>query len=194
MHVIPWLLLKQAIRMDGDESRPDTQVSMPGRVFRLLMEAALKGEAFDERAYLKANPDVAWSVQKGNAPSALQHYVSAGYFENRPTDMMGFDEEYYLDRYPDVKRAVQVGDCKSGHAHFSGEGVREWRCPNKAAEQDIVRWHEAVTPSAAVRPTPAPPPVPAQIAQTRPMPERPVHAAPLRPARQGKPGKMTASA
>jgi hypothetical protein len=151
MQLIPWILLKQAITIQGDGTRPDTPVTMPNRVFQLLMEAALKGQAFDEKQYLVSNPDVARSVREGKYPSGRDHFVSTGYYEDRPLGDAGFEEEWYLRRYPDVKKAVLMGECMSGHVHFTGSGVREWRSPNKAAEPDIMRWHLAVTESVKSR-------------------------------------------
>jgi hypothetical protein len=151
MHLIPWVLLKRALIFHGDEARPDTQVVLSNRLLRMLIEAALAAQPFEDSAYLRANPDVARSVREGNCASARKHYATLGYYEDRSAGKTGFDEDWYLERYPDIKRAVAVGDCRSGYEHFSGAGVREWRSPNKEAEPDIYRWHQAVAERAPAR-------------------------------------------
>ena len=145
MHLIPWALLKEAIGFNGDRSKPDTTVTMTNQVFRLLMEAAVKSQPFDEAAYLAANPDVAAGVKAKLCPDARAHYVASGYYEGRPAGSAAFDEAWYVSRYADVKRALLLGQSASGHEHFAGPGVREWRSPNAAAEPDIARWRHAVT-------------------------------------------------
>jgi hypothetical protein len=145
VHLIPWLLLKKALTFHGDESKPDTEVTLSNRVLRMLIEAALAAQPFEDTAYFRANPDVARSVRDGKCSSASKHYATLGYYEDRSAGKTGFDEDWYLDRYPDIKRAVAVGDCRSGYEHYSGAGKREWRSPNRAAESDIYRWHQAVS-------------------------------------------------
>lgn len=156
MHLIPWVLLKKALQFHGDETKPDTPVTVSNRVLRMLIETALAAQPFEETAYLRANPDVARSVRDGACPSARKHYATLGYYEDRTPAKAGFDEEWYLDRYPDIRRAVAVGDCRSGHEHYSGAGLREWRSPNKAAESDIYRWHQAISASVQTTESAAP--------------------------------------
>jgi hypothetical protein len=151
MHLIPWVLLKNALTFHGDENRPETQVTVSNRVLRLLIEAAVGAQPFEETAYLRANPDVARSVRDGKCSSPRAHYAELGFFEDRPPIKAGFDEDWYLDRYPDIKRAVAAGDCRSAYEHYCGAGVREWRSPNKAAEADIYRWHQAISASKPVQ-------------------------------------------
>jgi hypothetical protein len=147
MHLIPWVLLKQAIAFKGDETQPETPVILSNRTLHLLIEAALAGQDFDEIAYFRSNPDVARSVRDGHCPSAWVHYLLTGYYEGRMAGRTGFDEAWYLERYPDIKRAIASGECQSGHDHYADAGIREWRSPNKTAEPDIFRWHQAVSES-----------------------------------------------
>jgi hypothetical protein len=145
MHLIPWVLLKQALAFDGDETDPATTVTLSARTLRLLIEAAAAAQPFDEVSYLRANPDVARSVRDGHCQAAHAHYGQIGYYEGRVVGRAGFDEAWYLERYPDVKQAVARGDCQSGYEHYCGSGVREWRSPNASVEADILAWHQAVS-------------------------------------------------
>jgi hypothetical protein len=140
-----------AVAFQGEEGRPDTPVVLPNRVFRLLVEAAVAGQAFDEISYLRANPDVAKSVREGDCPGAHVHYTSLGYYEDRSVGKAGFDEAWYLERYPDVKQAVAAGNVRSGLDHYCGGGMKEWRSPNAEAEADVFRWHQAITQGAPPR-------------------------------------------
>ena len=159
MHVIPWKMMRQAVRTDGPEGDPDTTVHMSNRLFRLLMEAALARQPFDEKSYLVLHPDVGAAIDRGECRNAKSHFLSAGYYEGRDTGFIGFDEAWYLARYPDVSAAVKQGKRQSGFEHFKASGAREWRSPNEAAEADIARWRRALKPSEpAASPAPTSPP------------------------------------
>lgn len=145
MHILPWNLLRQAVRYEGNDSDPDVTVKLSNRVFRLLVEAALARQPFDESAYLVLHQDVAAAVARGECESGHAHYLSTGYYEGRETGFVGFDEAWYLERYTDVGTAVHLGKRQSGLEHFRSAGAHEWRAPNPAAEPDIARWRRAIT-------------------------------------------------
>jgi hypothetical protein len=146
MHVIPWKLLRQGLNAGGSASGHEAGEPANSKLIRLLVEAALSSQPFDEKAYLAANPDVAEAVRRGKLASGREHYLATGYYEGRDTGYAGFDEAWYLKRYPDVMRAVQRGESASGLEHFRGPGIREWRSPNQAAEADIARWRSIIDP------------------------------------------------
>jgi hypothetical protein len=118
-------------------------------ILRLLIEAALSAQPFNEQAYLEANPDVAKAVSRGQCASGRAHYVSLGYFEGRSTGEAGFAEAWYLQKYPDVAQAVAHGESESGLAHFLERGQGEWRSPTAEAERDISRWYDAIMDNSA---------------------------------------------
>lgn len=147
MYVLPWHTLQHCVAMQGSD--PHAPVTLPRAVLRLLIEAALASQPFDERSYLSANPDVAAAMKQGKCASGRAHYLSTGYFEGRDTLPAGFDAAWYLQRYADVALAVQRGKAASALQHFRQSGVQEWRSPNRPAEADIARWRSAVAPAAA---------------------------------------------
>jgi hypothetical protein len=140
MHLISWAHLGSAICPDAAPDKPPADP-----VLRLLIEAAVAAQPFDEVRYLAANPDVATAIRLGRCPGAKDHYVTVGYFEGRNTGNPEFDEAWYVGRYQDVGRAVESGVSASGLEHYLGPGAREWRSPNAAAEADIARWRNAVS-------------------------------------------------
>jgi hypothetical protein len=137
-------MLQQCFSTGVPAGDPDAPVTLPGPVLRLLIEAALSNQPFDERAYLLANPDVAEAIKKGKCASGRAHYLGAGYFENRDTGGAGFDEAWYLQRYADVAQAVRSAKAASALHHFRQSGAREGRSPNRTAEADITRWRRAL--------------------------------------------------
>src|SRR5258706_10110390 len=101
----------------------------------LFSTAAIAGdECFDETYYLKANPDVAAALQKGEFASGRAHYEAHGKSENRaacaPKPVEGcFDEAFYLKANPDVAAAIQKGEFASAREHYEGHGREEKRLP-----------------------------------------------------------------
>jgi len=106
--------------------------------------------AFDERAYLAANPDVADAIAKGTMDSAMGHWERHGQAEGRGF----FDEAAYLAANPDVADAVADGG-GSAEEHWNIYGINEGRSLGIAP-----------TAEAPVAPAPAPAPAPAQAYST----------------------------
>ncbi len=146
MHFLPWKLLRKGLRAGGAKSGPEPRIVLSDRVFRLLVEAALSAQPFNEKAYLALHADVETAIARGEWPSGRAHYLAVGYYEGRATGRSTFDEAWYLNRYPDVLAAVRRGDSRSGSEHFGKAGALEWRSPHEAAEADIARWHSAIKP------------------------------------------------
>jgi GT2 family glycosyltransferase/glycosyltransferase involved in cell wall biosynthesis len=101
---------------------------------------------FDESGYLRANPDVAEAVARGDFASGFDHWTREGLLEARPwTDtaeasptstyldlpdsagQTNFDEDLYLFFNPDVDRAVRSGRLSSGFEHWQQYGRFEYR-------------------------------------------------------------------
>jgi hypothetical protein len=120
------------------------------------------GGAFDESAYLNANPDVAAAVSSGQISSALDHYLRFGHAEGRAPnaegrlpevslattafDDIGLDSTYYLEENPDVAAAVVNGDFTNARQHFDLFGGAEGRDPNALFDTD---WYLAHNPDVA---------------------------------------------
>jgi hypothetical protein len=139
MHIIPIEILSRSLSL-GDGGLKDGQVAVPAALLRHLIECALRAVPFDEDAYLTANPDVAFAVDRAGPHMAREHYVTTGYFEGREGAASAFDEAWYLRCNPDVAEAVQAGVWSSGQAHYRAEGKYEWRSPNAALVDQIDRW------------------------------------------------------
>jgi len=84
----------------------------------------------DENWYLKVNDDVNKAVRSGMFASARDHYVRAGYFEDRLPRPVQVDEAWYQRTYPDVAEAIGAGKFTTGQHHFSVSGFREGRTPS----------------------------------------------------------------
>ena len=81
---------------------------------------------FDEAWYLKANPDVADSVEAGGFPSGFAHYCRDGYRERSPHWL--FSEKFYLANNPDVTRGVlDRHELANGYDHYLTLGDRGFR-------------------------------------------------------------------
>ncbi len=85
---------------------------------------------FDEQWYLSAYPDVAEAVRKQTVPSAKDHFLAFGYFENRLPYAMKVDEQWYRSTYRDVREAIAEQRFASCQAHFEQAGYAEGRLPH----------------------------------------------------------------
>jgi len=74
---------------------------------------------FDAEFYLACNPDVHAALGTG-LPSALQHYVYAGFPEGRLP--MRFDSGYYATAYPDAALAIAEGHFADSLHHYQAVG------------------------------------------------------------------------
>ena len=97
---------------------------------RPALASFISGIQFDEDYYLRCNSDVLEKVKAGDMLSGRQHYMLAGYFEDRFPRPIPVDEPWYLKEYPDVAEAVSRGAFVSAKQHFEREGYREGRLPS----------------------------------------------------------------
>lgn len=107
----------------------EPSVTVPRSLLLFLIENYLRHQPFHEDTYLRTNPDVAAAILAGHLPSAQEHYVTRGYWEERDGASPPFCEDWYLRQNPDVAIAVQRGECPSGKAHYARYGRNEGRCP-----------------------------------------------------------------
>lgn len=94
-----------------------------------LLRGILAGVKVDEQWYLATYTDVASAVKKGEMQSAREHYIRAGYFENRLPRPIKVDESWYIEEYPDVLAAIRSGAFRNGQQHFEQDGFKEGRLP-----------------------------------------------------------------
>jgi hypothetical protein len=97
-----------------------------GRLRKLLTSFLLAVEV-DEQWYLASYDDVREAVRAGDMRSGREHYVTAGYFEDRWPRLIEVDEAWYLNAYPDVAEAIRAGKFWTPQHHFQIEGFREGR-------------------------------------------------------------------
>ncbi len=96
-----------------------------------LLQSLLTGVNVDEKWYLARYPDVGAAVKSGAVKSAREHYIRAGYFENRLPAPIRVDESWYTTEYPDVSAAIKSGSFKNGQQHFERNGFTEGRLPKQ---------------------------------------------------------------
>jgi hypothetical protein len=94
---------------------------------RKLLTSFLLAVEVDEPWYISAYADVRDAVRSGDMRSAREHYVTAGYFEDRWPRPIEVDEAWYLNAYPDVAEAIRAGKFWTPQHHFQIEGFREGR-------------------------------------------------------------------
>jgi hypothetical protein len=97
--------------------------------FMELLREILNYVEVDEDWYLATNHDVKDAVRAGDLKSAREHYMFAGFFENRMPRPVTVDEEWYLREYQDVAEAIRAGAFASARQHFERDGFREGRLP-----------------------------------------------------------------
>ncbi len=136
--------LMNALKTDGDRVQSPDPVGVPSGLLRLLLQVALVASDFDEEGYLKANPDVAGAIARGEVESARLHYIGYGYFEGRRGAGPTVDGGWYLNRYPDVAAAVREGRIESAEAHFHFIGAAEGRIPAPGYEEEALQWKAAM--------------------------------------------------
>jgi hypothetical protein len=107
-------------------------VSVPTDLFRRLLAGAIRSKnMFDERFYVEFYPDIAAAIKGRKIKTGLEHYLQAGYYENRLPRKLLVDESFYLQQYPDVADAIRRGKLKSAQDHFNNAGFNEGRLPFK---------------------------------------------------------------
>lgn len=93
--------------------------------------ALLQSVGFDEKAYLKANPDIQNLIDEGKIKDGFEHLQIGGLeeiqkgwrkFHHR---FEPYDEALYIVLFPDAKEAVEEGRLKTGFVHFYSNGYRD---------------------------------------------------------------------
>ena len=97
--------------------------------FLELVRAVVEHVEVDETWYRANYKDVNDAIESGAVVSATDHYVKAGYFEDRFPRAIVVDERWYLREYADVAVAIQHGDFISATHHFKQVGFKEGRLP-----------------------------------------------------------------
>jgi hypothetical protein len=94
-----------------------------------LLQRMLAFVEVDEAWYRATYRDVDEAIRAGRLPSAREHYITSGYFENRFPHAIHVNESWYLAEYPDVAEAIRAGLVGSAGQHFESDGYKEGRLP-----------------------------------------------------------------
>lgn len=94
-----------------------------------ILTGLLSLAVIDEPWYLARYPDVANAIKTGSFRNGKDHYIHAGYFENRLPRPITVNEKWYLVTYPDVAEAVRTHTQNSASDHFFSVGFLEGRLP-----------------------------------------------------------------
>lgn len=148
MYIPPYDAVLHNAGTSREELKDAAEVTIPMGLFKFLMQLAVANGDFNEAGYLKANPDVAEAVERGEIESARLHYIGFGYFEGRLGATPDVDERWYLRANPDVGAAVKAGKLSSAREHFTLAGAGEWRSPSPRYEGDAQQWKKALEEAA----------------------------------------------
>ncbi len=110
----------------GDED----SVSMSASTFMSILHAALYASPmFNEASYNADHPDIVAAIMRGEIPSAIEHFVKTGYFQDALPGNIVIDENFYLSENRDIALAFRKGQIKDLQKHFEVQGYTEGRLP-----------------------------------------------------------------
>jgi hypothetical protein len=110
-------------------SKNSPYVQVVEETLRNLLRSFILSIEVDEDWYRAVNRDVDAAIRADQLKSGKDHYLMAGYFENRLPRRVIVDEEYYRNTYNDVDQAISRGVWRSGQEHFEEAGFKEGRIP-----------------------------------------------------------------
>lgn len=133
-------MLSYSCLMNADGAGDGHYVELLEAKLRDLLRLLLVQVEVDEAWYRECYKDVDDAIRAGEMTSGREHYIKAGYFENRFPRHIKVNERWYLQEYPDVAAAIQYGVFTSASQHFERDGFREGRRPSES-------WSLIATPS-----------------------------------------------
>ena len=107
----------------------DRYVEVAEVTLRRILRSSLATVEVDENWYVNNYGDVAEAITDGIFKSARDHFLSAGYFEDRLPRKTQVDTAWYIKTYPDVAEAIKRGEVENAQLHFELNGFREGRLP-----------------------------------------------------------------
>ena len=144
MYVPPYEALLRSLQTNKEAFELANEITIPAKLLKLLLQLALAQSEFDEKEYLRVNPDVRQALRRGDVESGRMHFMGYGYFEGRRGGTFKIDEEQYLADNPDVAAAVKEGKIKSAEDHFFRIGAGEGRSPTAEQASDAAEWKMAL--------------------------------------------------
>ena len=118
----------------------ETEVTVPGRGLRRVMDAYVARLPFDAEFYLATYPDLAAACAAGTISDPHRHFVTRGFWEDRMPVAPAFYPEFYTQHYPDMAalRAAE-GDAALA-AHFFRYGRWEGRLGHPLQQAKQAEW------------------------------------------------------
>ena len=129
-YVVPYSALLKELGIQT-HLRDDDTVELTGDQLRSLVKRLLVYVSVDEAWYRSMYSDIDRAIRSGEVPSAKEHFVSDGYFEDRLPSKVQVDAAFYTRRYPDVAQRIDDGEITSAQEHFESHGFSEGRLPFK---------------------------------------------------------------
>ena len=120
----------------------EDKVTIPTKLFKLLLDHVIAREDFDPAIYGKENPDVAGAVATGKVESLHVHYVLTGWYEGRAGGGW-VDEKWYIENNPDVREAFAQKRVRSAESHYRQHGRSEGRASNAKYLDAVGFWRAA---------------------------------------------------
>ncbi|MEM7741335.1 MAG: hypothetical protein AAF225_11100 [Pseudomonadota bacterium] len=121
-----WADLAKFAGIQAEDIGKET-VNVRSEFIRLLIQQLLDTLPFSEKAYIKANPDIAQAIKTGQVASGSQHYAMTGYFEGRYAGNFAVNPTWYLGNNSDIREAALRGDISDATRHFQSTGYHEGR-------------------------------------------------------------------
>lgn len=143
MYIPPYDSLLSALAISKVDLEKSDTVTIPVKLFKLLVKAVVANSDFDENSYFAENPDVRRAVRSKQIGSGFEHFIQFGYFEGRRGGRADVDEQWYTNKYPDIALGVKDGKIDRASSHFYAAGAAEGRSPRPEYEGDAEQWQYA---------------------------------------------------
>lgn len=139
-YVPPFKMIRNALGLEARDLSAGKSVSIPSEFFKALMRCVIAQGFFDERWYLETYPDVEAAIQNGKISNALEHYTTAGYYEDRSPGPCFVDRNWYERYYGDLSRALNDGTIADSAEHFHQTGYFEGRAATADQLAAVASW------------------------------------------------------
>ncbi len=121
-----------------DANLEDKKVTIPLKILKALILAAISDLEIDVHQYAAKNPDVAEAFNGCPSNAYTHHFRNAGYFEGRSMPLE-FDQAFYISQYPDIAIAVELLSLNA-RDHYMDGGIYEHRVPNALVRAEVEYW------------------------------------------------------
>ena len=119
-------------------------LTLPLPIVSALLRELYLASGFNEDDYLERYADVRELVRSKKGTTALDHFVTSGFFEGRLANCVPVAEEWYRKRNPDVWQAIKKGQFKDAKEHYLISGANEGRAPSPELESAAEFWSDVI--------------------------------------------------